>query len=332
MLHALPPAQIENAPGGQAAQSAQPAVELDQAARDVAFPGFNKFPLRGTVLAARGLPWLAVLVPDSGPLDRDWVNPMLPGSHGGRAVAEWLRAQGVASLRYDKRIHGSRDPGLDSSLDAQEGDVAAALAAARELPEARDRKLLLVGHGEGALLSLLAARQADALLLLGMPPQSMAGTIAAQIRPQLPAAFAAPNMAYLEQVFQAIRDHRSLPAAGAEVHPGLVRLGGAIMAPETLDFVRATLDLDPWILAARAVAPVALVWGDRDVMAWKPETIPASFHGTVLEIPEANHLLKRERRPRAELNGASALAGYGDEVPLADLAPVAAWLRALPEK
>jgi hypothetical protein len=314
MLPAPPPAQIQTAP----------------ASREVGFPGFNQFPLHGTVLAAEGQPWFAVLVADSGPLDRDWVNPMLPDSHGGRALADWLRAQGVASLRYDKRIHGSRDAKLDTSLDAQAGDLIAALAAARKLPEARDRRLLLVGHGEGALLALLDARAADALLLLGMPPQTMARSIAAQLRPQLPADSAGPNLRYLEAVFQAIREHQAPPLAPAGVFPGMARLGTALMAPETLDFVRATLDIDPWPLAARATGPVAMVWGDRDIQAAKPTLIPPAFHGTVLEIPEANHLLKHEARPRTELNGASALAGYGDEVPLADLKPVAAWIRALP--
>jgi hypothetical protein len=314
MLPAVPPAQIETAPA---------------LSRDLGFPGFNQFPLNGTVLAADGQPWFAVLAADSGPLDRDWTNPMLPGSHGGKTLAEWLRAQGVASLRYDKRIHGSRDPRLDSSLDAQEGDLRAALAAARGLPEARGRKLLLVGHGEGALLALLDSRDADALLLLGMPPLTMASSIAAQIKPQLPPASAGPNLRYLETVFQAIREHRPTPAAGPEVFSGMERLGVSLMAPETLDFVSATLDMDPWALAGRALSPVAMVWGDRDIQAWKPAVIPPAFHGTVLEIPEANHLLKHEARPRAELNGVSALAGYGDEVPLADLAPVAAWLKGL---
>lgn len=314
MLPAVPPAQIQTAP---------------DPSREVAFPGFNAHPLRGTVLAAEGLPWFAVLAADAGPLDRDWVHPQLPGSHGGRALAEWLAARGVASLRFDKRIHGSRDPRLDSSLDAQAGDLLAALAAARQLPEARGRKVLLVGHGEGALLALLDARAADALLLLAMPPQTMARSIAAQLRPQLPPDAAGPNLRYLDTVFQAIRERRPTPPGGPGVLPAMARLGASLMAPETLDFVRATLDLDPWPLAVRAGVPVALVWGDRDIQAGRPAALPPGFQGTVLVIPEANHLLKRETRPRAGLDGASALAGYGDEVPLADLAPVAAWIKGL---
>jgi hypothetical protein len=319
MLPPSPPAQI---------QDALPPAPAP--ARELGFPGFNQFPLSGAVLAAEGLPWFAVLVGDSGPLDRDWVNPMLPGSHPGRTLAQWLRDQGIGSLRYDKRIHGSRDPRLDTSLDAQEGDVRAALAAARGLPEARGRRLLLVGHGEGALLALLASRDADAMLLVAMPPQSMAKSITEQIRPRLPAGTADPNLRYLDSVFGAIRARMPLPQPQGEVFPALVRLGGSLMAPETLDFVRETLDLDPWTFAARATGPVALVWGDRDIQSWRPALIPSSFHGTVLDLPGANHLLKRETRVRSELDGASALAGYGDEVPLADLGPVAAWLKGLP--
>jgi hypothetical protein len=314
MLPPAPPAQVQTSPQ----------------AREVAFPGFNQLPLKGTVLSAQGLPWFAVLVADSGPLDRDWVHPALPGSHPGRTLAQWLADQGVGSLRFDKRLFGSRDSSLDTSLDAQAGDVGAALAAARDLPEAKGRKLLLVGHGEGALLALLEASKADALLLLAMPPQSMAHSLAAQIRTQLPPATAAPNMDFLEAVFQAIRNRRPCPAPGPEVYPALARLGSSLMAPETLDFVRATLDLDPWALASRAPGPVALVWGDRDVNAWKPAAVPPSFRGTVLEIPGANHLFKREDRPRQELDGGSALARYGDDVPLADLGPVSQWLRRLP--
>ena len=298
------------------------------AAREVAFPGFNQFPLQGTVEAARGLPLFALLVADSGPLDRDWRGPRLPG-HTGRAVADWLRDRGVGSLRFDKRLFKARDPHLDASLDAQLGDLKAAIAFARALPEARGRRLLLVGHGEGALLALLAAREADALLLLAMPARSMAMLIKDQISPQLPAEKAPQNLVYLEGVFQAIRRAEPIPAAGPDVYPNLARFCRSLMAPETLDFVRATLDLDPWAMLSRTAIPAAVAWGDRDVQTWKPAAVPETFSGTILEIPGANHLFRTEPRAKADLDPASALAAYGDDTPLADLSPVAAWLRQL---
>jgi len=215
-------------------------------------------------------------------------------------------------------------------LDAQSGDIRAALAFARTLPEAKGKKMLLVGHSEGSLLSLLVAKDADALLLLAMPPQSMAKTIVEQVKLQLPSDLAAANLAYLEKVFQAIRANQPAPEAGVEVFPMLVtNLVKPLMRAESLGYVRDTLDLDPWLLAARVPVPCAVAWGDRDVQTWKPATLPATFTGAVIEVSGANHVFKRETRPKAGLTGANGVLAYGDDTPLADLSPLAAWLKGL---
>jgi len=303
--------------------------------REVGFPGFNAFPLKGSVKAGSGHPYFAVMVAGSGPTDRDWSNPLIPvPSHGGRDVAAWLQAQGIGSLRFDKRFIGAKDPKLDVSLDAQVGDIKAALRAARALPEAKGKQLLLVGHSEGALLSLLAAGGADAALLLAMPGLSMGRLIVAQVKGQLeaagaPAEVSAVNLAYLEAVLAALRKDLDLPEAAPSVAPGLTALARSLARPETRSFVRDLLDLDPWGAAQRLPIPTAVAWGDRDVQTWKPGVVPADYKGVVIEVPEANHLFKRETRARAELSGANASTTYGDGTPLADLAPLAAWLRGL---
>jgi len=312
-----------------------PATPVPAPDRQITFPGFNAFPLKGSVKAGGGHPYFAVMVAGSGPTDRDWSNPLIPTpSHGGRDFAAWLQGQGIGSLRYDKRFIGSKDSKLDISLDAQVGDLKAAMQAARALPEARGKKLLLVGHSEGALLSLLAAGEADAALLLAMPGLSMGRVILAQVKAQLDAAGAPPevakaNLDYLTAAEASIRQDKALPDASAQVAPGVLRLARILAQAESRSFVRDTLDLDPWALAQRLPVPCAVVWGDRDVQTWKPDAVPPGFKGTVIELPEANHLLKRETRPRTTLDGASALAAYGDNTPLADLAPMAQWLKAL---
>jgi hypothetical protein len=303
--------------------------------RTVVFPGFNAFPLKGSVMAGGAHPFFAVMVAGSGPTDQDWSNPLLHmPSHGGRDFALWLQAQGIGSLRYDKRFIGSKDAKLDISLDAQVGDIRAAMQAARALPEARGRKLLLVGHGEGALLALLAAGEAEAALLLAMPGLSMGRLILTQVQTQLeaasaPAEAAALNMAYLEAVLEAIRKNRDLPLAAPSVAPGIVTLAHGLARPESRGFVRDLLDLDPWGSAQRLPMPFAVAWGDRDIQTWKPAALPPDFKGTVLKLPEANHLFKRETREKAGLSGATAMTTYGDSTPLADLSPLAAWLKTL---
>jgi hypothetical protein len=318
-----------------AAPVAAAAPKPDPQDREHGFPGFNAFPLKGSVRAGGAHPYFAVMVAGSGPTDRDWSNPLISlPSHGGRDFAAWLQGQGLGSLRYDKRFIGSRDPKLDISLDAQVGDIKAALKAARLLPEAKGKKLLLVGHSEGSLLSLLAAGEADAALLLALPGASMGKLIVLQVKGQLdgagaPEDFKKQNLAYLEATLDAVRKDRDLPPAGADVAPGIVNLAKSLVRPETRGFVRATMDLDPWGSAQRLAVPCAVVWGDRDIQTWKPAAVPPEFKGTVLQIPEANHLFKRETRDKASLAGPAALTTYGDSTPLADLTPLAAWLKAL---
>lgn len=312
----------------------QPLAPKDPNDRELAFPGFRDVTLKGSVRAATGHPWFAVLVAGSGPTDRNWSNPLIPkSSHAGRDFAAWLQAQGIGSLRYDKRFFGSRDPKLDVSLDAQVGDVAAALKAARGLPEAQGRKLLLVGHSEGALLALLQAREADAVLLLAMPGLPLAGQVLEQIRRQLASAgveatAAKANLDHLTAVLEAVRAGRDLPTAGPEVLPGIAGLGRSLAQPGTLGFFRAVMDLDPWRLASRVTGPLAAAWGDRDVQCWKP-VVPTGFPGAVIDLPGANHLLKRETRALAALDPAGAVDSYGDDTPQADLGPLAAWLKSL---
>jgi hypothetical protein len=54
-----------------------------------------------------GLHPAAVMIAGSGPTDRDWNSPFLPGTNGGaRLIAEELAKVGFASLCYDKRASG----------------------------------------------------------------------------------------------------------------------------------------------------------------------------------------------------------------------------------
>lgn len=301
--------------------------------REITFPGFNGVSLKASVREAKGSPYFAVMVAGSGPTDRNWSSPLLPfPSHGGRDFAGWLASQGLGSFRYDKRFIGSRDSKLDISLDAQVGDIRAAIAAARALPEAKGKKLLLVGHSEGALLSLLAASDADALLLLGLPPKPMGDLIEEQVGKQFdgaPEAMKTANLGYLHAVLEAIRKGTDTPKAGDAVLPALSRLGASLMAPESLSFVRGTLDLDPWKLVERCPIPVAVAYGEEDEQSFPPSKAPDEFHGAFILIPQANHLLKRETRAKADLTAPIGVSAYGDDTPLADLTKLGAWLKQL---
>ncbi|MBU0741239.1 lysophospholipase [bacterium] len=74
-------------------------------------------------------------------------------------IAEGLGEAGVASLRYDRRPLDGGVPDLMSQLAA---DGHAALRALRARPEVDSAKVLLLGHGEGAMLLGEVAKLAEA--------------------------------------------------------------------------------------------------------------------------------------------------------------------------
>jgi dienelactone hydrolase len=116
-----------------------------------------------------------VLIPGNGFTDRNGNTPLFPGSIDEiKAVADWLSADGVASLRFDRLGSGQTGFGPyaaskdtiygtlpDTPLKPVEQEAAAALkflARQRGIDPAR---LGVFGHSEGALYALLLATGAD---------------------------------------------------------------------------------------------------------------------------------------------------------------------------
>ena len=69
---------------------------------DIALPA-QPAPLHGTLLTPEAPTAVAVILPGSGPTDRDGNSPMGVAASTYRLLAEGLAEQGVATLRIDKR-------------------------------------------------------------------------------------------------------------------------------------------------------------------------------------------------------------------------------------
>ncbi len=139
--------------------------------------------MEGTVVRPDGDgPFPAVdLVAGSGPTDRDWCSPLLPGSNGsGRLFAEAFARAGIASLRYDKRVSGplAREnvPKLIGKLSMQShlDELVAAVQALARLDFVDSSNIVGFGNSEGALHVLHYATSTQEIpfagIVLAAPP------------------------------------------------------------------------------------------------------------------------------------------------------------------
>ncbi|GAB5470215.1 MAG: alpha/beta fold hydrolase [Rhodospirillales bacterium] len=271
--------------------------------------------LRGQLLtvADKAAP-LVLIVPGSGPTDRDGNNELGLSTDTYRLLAEALQAAGIASLRIDKRgFYGSAaavDDPEDVTLAAYAQDLRSWIAVAqREL--GRDC-LWLAGHSEGGLVALKTAQRPEGIcgLLLLAAPGRPVGTL---LREQL-AAYPA-NAPYLEQAFAAID---RLEAGETLPQGGLAAPLQALFRPGVQRFMIDLFSYDPAALARGYDGPALILQGGQDLQVkladadLLAEALPQSRR---VDLPGANHMLKAV--PEGDL--AANLAAYGD--PSHPLAP-----------
>lgn len=291
----------------------------------------------------------AVLVAGSGPTDRDWNSPLLPGTNGsGRLVAEALAEAGIASLRYDKRASGPRarqNMGVlygKVSMASHVDEVAGAVRTLAGQDWMRRDRIFAVTNSEGALHALhYQAGDPDlpfAGLVLTAPPGRPVGVVG---RSQLAAqAAAVPDGDALLALYDAAiaRFVAGEPIAPDPALPeGVQALLQSLASPTNLPFARELWTADAAPLLERMDIPVLVLIGKRDVQVdWQADGTPlqrAAAHLTAaaFAFPEhANHVLKHEPRPRAALSAADGLRYNSPEARLdpETLEVILRWLRA----
>lgn len=172
----------------QAAAAAPPLKVLSRAAT-LAVPGGE---LQGTLTLPTYLdcPPLVLMLAGSGPTDRDGNSALLPGrSDSLKQLAQELAAQGIATLRYDKRgVAASRNAAPDERVLRPATHAADAAAWLRQLREQRRyASVTILGHSEGSLIGMLAARDAgaDAFISVAGPAQTASVLLRRQWLPKL---------------------------------------------------------------------------------------------------------------------------------------------------
>jgi len=243
----------------------------------------------------------ALLLPGSGPLDRD-------GNHRrmrlgvSQQLAHALAAVGVATLRFDKRGVGQspgdwRAAGLFDNVD----DAEAALAWLTRQPDVEGERVFLIGHSEGAVVATaLAARRpelAGLVLLCGAARTGEQVLLwqAERIVPTLPLPVRAVlGLLRADPVAKVAANHRKVKATTTDV----ARLNGL---KTNARWFREYMAYDPTDDLAKVEAPILAVTGTKDLQVSPDDLagIAAAASGPVTTrlIEDMTHTLRRQSQP-----------------------------------
>jgi len=250
-----------------------------------------KGPLAGTYLDAGAKAPVVLIIPGSGPTDRDGNNPLGVTAAPYRLLAEALAAKGVSSVRIDKRgMFGSKAAVADANavtIGDYAADTHAWVAAIRK--QAGAKCVWVLGHSEGALVALAAAQQPDGIcgvILVSGAGRKLGDVIRDQLR-------ANPANAPLLDSAMAALD--SLEAGKhvdvSAMHPALQKL----FAPQVQGFLIDMFSRDPAKLAASLKLPLLIVQGERDLQVSAADAkalAAAQPKAKLVLVPTMNHVLK----------------------------------------
>jgi uncharacterized protein len=306
----------------------------------------------GTVVKPTGqgpLP-AVVMVAGSGPTDRDWNSPLLLGTNGsGRLVARALAEAGIASLRYDKRAAGPHarenmqiligKMSMQSHLD----ELAGAVRTLAKQDYVESGRIFALTNSEGALHALNYQLHDPAvpfagLVLTGAPGRVIGAVARSQIVAQLSGlpegkGWIAAYDAAISRILlgELVEPDPSLPQ-------GVQMLLKSLTNPANRPFAQELWMADAAAWLEQVHMPVLIVIGKKDIQVdWQADGAPlrraAEGHEDVTFLfPEnANHVLKEELKPRAELAPAEVAAGYNSADARLDpdtMASIVGWLKA----
>jgi hypothetical protein len=248
-------------------------------------------PLAGTLLDAGPKAPVVLIIPGSGPTDRDGNNPLGVTAAPYRLLAEELATKGVSTVRIDKRgMFGSKraipDPDKVTIGDYAD-DAHHWVAAIRRHTGAQC--VWILGHSEGALVALASAQQ----------PQGICGVIAVSgagrrlsevIREQLRSNPAnAPLLSTAMAALDSLERGQHVDVTG--MNPALLGL----FAPKVQDFLIDMFRQDPAKLAASLNVPLLIVQGERDIQVSIVDAKALAAgqpNAKLVLIPDMNHVLK----------------------------------------
>ncbi len=271
-------------------------------------------PLKGTLLTPRAKPTaVVVIIPGSGPTDRDGNSPIGVKASTYRLLAEGLASRGVATLRIDKRgmfasAGAAKDANAVTIADYGD-DVQSWVTVLKNKTHAPC--VWVLGHSEGGLVALAAAKDLQGtcgFILVSTPGRRLGDVLRSQLKAN-PAN--APLLGQALPAIDALEQGRLVDTTG--MSPALLPL----FHPAVQGFLISMLSYDPSHLISGITKPVLVLQGQRDIQVDEEDArllSKADPRAHLVLLPDVNHALKSFTSDDRAAN----FATYGDPgLPLA---------------
>ncbi len=237
---------------------------------------------------------LCIIIAGSGPTDRNCNNPF-GKSNAYKMIAEELMDNGIATIRYDKRMIGeSVDVAIqekDLRFDHMVDDASNWVKLFENDP--RFSSITIMGHSEGSLIGILTAQRNSSVtkfVSLAGPAQAADVLLLEQIGKQLP--FAVPN---IKKIFEKLKQGEFIE----EIDPTLM----SILRPSVQAYMASWFQYTPTTEIAKLKIPSLIIQGTTDIQVETSEAEllhEASPNSELLIIPQSNHILKDAPEDRIE--------------------------------
>ncbi|MDD4492247.1 MAG: alpha/beta fold hydrolase [Bacteroidales bacterium] len=230
---------------------------------------------------------IILIVPGSGPTDRDCNSPLGIQTNAFKMLSEDLATKGISTLRFDKRGIGKSKPAKTSEgehrFETYINDVIAWASLLKS--DKRFSSVIILGHSEGSLIGMIAAEQNNVAGFISISGvgKSADKVLQEQLKTKLP-----PQL--LEESNK-ILDSLKIGKTVSNVNPNLI----ALYRPSVQPYMISWIKYNPATEISKLKIPVLIIQGTTDLQVTVDNSkllSEAKPDVKLLIIENMNHVLK----------------------------------------
>lgn len=230
---------------------------------------------------------IVLIIPGSGPTDRDCNSPMGIHTNAYKMLSEGLAKSNISTLRFDKRGIGKSMFAMTSESDLRFetyiNDVVAWISLLKS--DKRFSSIIVLGHSEGSLIGMIAAAQTDVAGFISISGvgKSADKVLQEQLQTKLPPQLLDES----NKILDSLRIGKTI----SNVNPNLAVLYRPSVQPYMISWIK----YDPAKEIRKLKIPVLIIQGTTDLQVTVDDAklLSASkSDAKLLIIENMNHVLK----------------------------------------